>query len=216
MRASARAAILDQCSQSLMTSASELRSGKTHRDENFPVASWIIHPRHRALILGFYNFVRTADDIADHATLPRGRKARLSRPARGGTAGQGRHPAGSGQPAPCAGRARDAAAPRARRAGRVPDGRHQAALRELGRGDPLLPLFGDAGRPLHARRPWREHLDLGGVRCAVRRPADQQPSAGLRQGFPRSRSRLPAARCAGGSRRLRSRCWARRNRRRRC
>ena len=52
-----------------MTSASELRSGKTHRHENFPVASWIIHPRHRALILSFYNFVRTADDIADHATL---------------------------------------------------------------------------------------------------------------------------------------------------
>jgi hydroxysqualene synthase len=52
-----------------MTSASELRSGKTHRDENFPVASWIIHPRHRALILAFYNFVRTADDIADHSTL---------------------------------------------------------------------------------------------------------------------------------------------------
>src|SRR6201995_5138734 len=53
-----------------MTTASDLRSGKTHRDENFPVASWIIHPRHRALILAFYNFVRTADDIADHATLP--------------------------------------------------------------------------------------------------------------------------------------------------
>src|ERR1700677_707923 len=52
-----------------MTTASELPSGKTHRDENFPVASWIIHPRHRALILAFYNFVRTADDIADHAKL---------------------------------------------------------------------------------------------------------------------------------------------------
>jgi hydroxysqualene synthase len=56
-------------SQFPMTTATELRSGKTHRDENFPVASWIIHPRHRALILAFYNFVRTADDIADHATL---------------------------------------------------------------------------------------------------------------------------------------------------
>ncbi|MBN8981532.1 MAG: squalene synthase HpnC [Rhizobiales bacterium] len=53
-----------------MTTAGELRSGKGHKDENFPVASWIIHPRHRALILAFYNFVRTADDIADHATLP--------------------------------------------------------------------------------------------------------------------------------------------------
>jgi squalene synthase HpnC len=60
----------------LMTSASELRSGKTHRDENFPVASWIIHPRHRALILAFYNFVRTADDIADHASLPADEKLR--------------------------------------------------------------------------------------------------------------------------------------------
>jgi squalene synthase HpnC len=60
---------LSECSPVLMTTASELRSGKTHRDENFPVASWIIHQRHRALILAFYNFVRTADDIADHATL---------------------------------------------------------------------------------------------------------------------------------------------------
>ena len=61
--------VFSECSQFSMTTASELRSGKTHRDENFPVASWIIHPRHRALILAFYNFVRTADDIADHATL---------------------------------------------------------------------------------------------------------------------------------------------------
>jgi hydroxysqualene synthase len=59
-----------------MTSASDLRSGKTHRDENFPVASWIIHPRHRALILSFYNFVRTADDIADHAKLGADEKLR--------------------------------------------------------------------------------------------------------------------------------------------
>src|SRR6476620_217847 len=60
-----------------MTSASDLRSGKTHRDETFPVASWIIHPRHRALILAFYNFLRTADDIADHATLAAEEKLRL-------------------------------------------------------------------------------------------------------------------------------------------
>ena len=59
-----------------MNSASDLRSGKTHRDENFPVASWIIHPRHRAPILAFYNFVRTADDIADHAQLPADEKLR--------------------------------------------------------------------------------------------------------------------------------------------
>jgi squalene synthase HpnC len=52
-----------------MTNAHDLRSGKTHRDENFPVASRLIHARHRAPILAFYEFVRTADDIADHAEL---------------------------------------------------------------------------------------------------------------------------------------------------
>ena len=52
------------------TDAATWRSGKGHRDENFPVASWLIAARHRAPILAFYNFVRTADDIADHATLP--------------------------------------------------------------------------------------------------------------------------------------------------
>jgi hydroxysqualene synthase len=80
MRASREACettVSSECSQFLMTSASELRSGKTHRDENFPVASWIIHPRHRALILAFYNFVRTADDIADHSTLEPSEKLRL-------------------------------------------------------------------------------------------------------------------------------------------
>ncbi|MEA3021384.1 MAG: hydroxysqualene synthase [Alphaproteobacteria bacterium] len=49
--------------------AAALRSGKGHRDENFPVASRLIHPRHRAPILAFYEFVRVADDMADHATL---------------------------------------------------------------------------------------------------------------------------------------------------
>ena len=50
-------------------SAGHARSGKGHRDENFPVASRLIHPRHRPPILAFYEFVRTADDIADHPSL---------------------------------------------------------------------------------------------------------------------------------------------------
>jgi squalene synthase HpnC len=42
------------------------------------VASRLIHPRHRGPILAFYNFVRTADDIADHATLePKAKLAQL-------------------------------------------------------------------------------------------------------------------------------------------
>jgi squalene synthase HpnC len=60
-----------------MTLAGDLRSGKGHRDENFPVASHLIHPRFRAPILTFYEFVRVADDIADHATLPPDRKLAL-------------------------------------------------------------------------------------------------------------------------------------------
>ena len=56
------------------------RSGKGDRDENFPVASFLIAPRHRDVILAFYNFVRTADDIADHATLdPSEKLAHLDR-----------------------------------------------------------------------------------------------------------------------------------------
>ena len=60
-----------------MTDATNWRSGKGHRDENFPVASFLIHPRHRGPILAFYNFVRTADDIADHATLNPEEKLKL-------------------------------------------------------------------------------------------------------------------------------------------
>jgi squalene synthase HpnC len=60
-----------------MTLAGELRSGKGHRDENFPVASHLIHPRFRAPILTFYEFVRVADDIADHAELAPDKKLAL-------------------------------------------------------------------------------------------------------------------------------------------
>ena len=61
----------------MMTNANEFRSGKTHRDENFPVASWLIQPRYRTLILAFYEFVRCADDIADHPKLSAQEKVNL-------------------------------------------------------------------------------------------------------------------------------------------
>ncbi len=47
-------------------SASALASGKGHTDENFPVASFLVAPRHRAPILAFYRFARTADDVSDN------------------------------------------------------------------------------------------------------------------------------------------------------
>lgn len=43
--------------------------GKTHRDENFPVASSIVSKKHRAVILAFYRFARAADDVADNPEL---------------------------------------------------------------------------------------------------------------------------------------------------
>ena len=61
-----------------MTASAELRSGKGHTNENFPVASLLIRRRHRPAILAFYEFVRTADDVADHPRLsPKEKIARL-------------------------------------------------------------------------------------------------------------------------------------------
>ena len=48
----------------------DLSSGKGHRDENFPVASWLIAARHRPAVMAFYRVARMADDISDHPTAP--------------------------------------------------------------------------------------------------------------------------------------------------
>lgn len=42
---------------------------KTHRDENFPVASFLIAKAHRAAVMAYYRFARATDDIADHPGL---------------------------------------------------------------------------------------------------------------------------------------------------
>jgi squalene synthase HpnC len=59
-----------------MVQSAEYRSGKGHRDENFPVASRLVSARHRPVIMAFYDFARAADDIADHASLPAEEKLR--------------------------------------------------------------------------------------------------------------------------------------------
>lgn len=58
-------------------SASDLSSGKGHKDENFPVASWLIARRYRPPILAFYRFARAADDVADHPTASADEKLHL-------------------------------------------------------------------------------------------------------------------------------------------
>jgi squalene synthase HpnC len=60
-----------------MTTVSDALSGKGHRDENFPVASWLLSERRRGPILAFYRFVRAADDVADHPTLSPATKLKL-------------------------------------------------------------------------------------------------------------------------------------------
>jgi squalene synthase HpnC len=60
-----------------MTTVAEALSGKGHRDENFPVASWLLSEERRGPILAFYRFVRAADDVADHPALAPEEKLRL-------------------------------------------------------------------------------------------------------------------------------------------
>jgi hydroxysqualene synthase len=60
-----------------MTKVSQSLSGKTARDENFPVASRLIARRRRLIILAFYRFVRAADDVADNPGLSADEKLAL-------------------------------------------------------------------------------------------------------------------------------------------
>ena len=68
---------------------SELDSGKGHRDENFPVASWLLKREHRAPIMTFYAFARSADDIADHPSASEAEKLARLADMRAGLTGQG-------------------------------------------------------------------------------------------------------------------------------
>ena len=71
-----------------MSEASSLASGKGYRDENFPVASALIAPRHRPAILAFYRFVRVADDVADHSATGPDEKLRLLEQMRASLTGE--------------------------------------------------------------------------------------------------------------------------------
>ncbi len=71
-----------------VVTAAAFASGKGHRDENFPVASWLVRRELRAPILAFYRFARAADDVADHPDAPPDQKlaqlARMETALRGG------------------------------------------------------------------------------------------------------------------------------------
>jgi hydroxysqualene synthase len=71
-----------------VSSAAAFASGKGHRDENFPVASWLVRRELRAAMLAFYRFARAADDVADHPHADADRKleqlAQMEAALRGG------------------------------------------------------------------------------------------------------------------------------------
>ena len=71
-----------------MSDAATLSTGKGHKDENFPVASFILKPEHRGPIMAFYRFARVADDVADHATAPEAEKLALLEAMRATLAGE--------------------------------------------------------------------------------------------------------------------------------
>ena len=70
-----------------MTAPETLASGKGAGDENFPVASWILKPQHRAPVLAFYHFARVADDVADHESAAPTEKLRLLKDMQAGIVG---------------------------------------------------------------------------------------------------------------------------------
>ena len=131
-----------------------VRQGPPGRE--LPVASCLVRRELRPAILAFYRFARAADDVADHAqAAPEEKLEQLARMEAGAARRGGANPEGVGAACRPAG-ARPHGPACARPAGSLPPRRHQAALRRLGRADGLLPLFGGAGRPLRARRAWRE------------------------------------------------------------
>ena len=71
-----------------MSDAAALQTGKGHKDENFPVASFILKPEHRAPVMAFYRFARVADDVADHATASEAEKLELLGAMRATLAGE--------------------------------------------------------------------------------------------------------------------------------
>ena len=69
-------------------SVETLQSGKGPADENFPVASKLIAPRHRPAVMAFYRFVRAADDVSDNPHASSDEKLALLEQMRASLAGE--------------------------------------------------------------------------------------------------------------------------------
>ena len=141
-------------------------------DENFPVASRLIAPRHRPADPGLLRVRarRRRHRRPSEARAPPKSSTLLDRLEAALLGEHDAEPEGVRAARACCASAGCRRVHAQRSAARLPAGRDQAALRELGRPDRLLPLFGDAGRPLRARRARREPQRPGPptMRCARR------------------------------------------------
>ena len=186
--------------------AAEARSGKGHRDENFPVASWLVGPQHRGR-----SWPSTASP-APPTTSPTTRRStadeKLALLDRLGDALSGR---GAGDP--------EAEPLRLALAERGLAPRHALDLLEAFRLDVTKRRYASwhelmdycrlsaapVGRfvlDVHGE----DHSDVAGVRSALRGAAGDQPPAGLRRGLSPARPRLPACRTCSPRTAPRSRC----------
>ena len=68
---------ISKIKKSIEEDISQLMSGKSYSDENFPVASFLMTKEIRKIVRIFYFFARMADDIADHQTLSPNQKKRI-------------------------------------------------------------------------------------------------------------------------------------------
>ena len=176
-----------------MTTVTEALSGKTHGDENFPVASWLLSDQNRGPILAFYRFVRAADDVADHPTLPPDRKLALLDGLDAALRGRGA-PIPEAEPLRLALSERDLKPTHALDlldAFRLDVAKE--SLRRLGGADGLLPALGGAGWPFRSRRSWRGPTTwpASDALCAALQVINHLQDCALDYRAPRSR--LPAA-----------------------
>ena len=169
---------------------------KTHKDENFPVASNLVSKKHRAAILAFYRFARAGDDIADDPELSKVEKIRRLDAFEDTLLGHNDDIA-------------DALPLRAAIAERGLSPRHAQDLLVAFRMDASKHRYANWDELIHycsysANPVGRFVLDVHGEsqrhlareRCAVHGASDYQSPAGLRRGLPPLRSRLHSARRA--------------------
>ena len=143
-----------------MTVDTGYKSGKSERDENFPVASLFVAPRFRAPILAFYRFARAADDAADSPSLDATSKLAILSALEDTLLGRS-DAASNALPLRAELRAqRTYRATRTRTSQSLSPGRYENPVRHLGRAHRILPLFGDARRAICSRRTRRGAIDV--------------------------------------------------------